>query len=37
VSDSWRDIYLFRRGSHEFDRALCWYETLFDHSHMSIA
>jgi hypothetical protein len=37
VSGSWRDIYLFRRGSHELDRDRCWYETLYDHSHMSIA
>jgi hypothetical protein len=36
VSGSWRDLYLFRRGSHTLNRARCWYQTFYDHSHMSI-
>ena len=37
VSGYWQDIYAFRRGSHELDRDLCRYETLFGHSHCSVA
>lgn len=36
VSGSWRDLYLFRRGSHTLNRARCWYQAFYDHSHMSI-
>ncbi|MCW5698532.1 MAG: DUF1513 domain-containing protein [Rhodospirillales bacterium] len=37
VSGSWRDLYLFHRGSHNLDREGCRYVTFYDHSHMSIA
>ena len=35
VSGSWRDIVLFRRGTHQNDPARSIYALLFDHSHVA--
>ena len=37
VSGHWRDIYVFRRGTHELRREACRYASLFGHSHLTVA
>ena len=37
VSGHWRDIYVFRRGTHQLRREACRYVPLFGHSHLTIA
>ena len=35
VSGHWRDIYVFRRGTHALQREACRYLPLFGHSHLT--
>ncbi|HXV23832.1 MAG TPA: DUF1513 domain-containing protein [Alphaproteobacteria bacterium] len=37
VSGSWRDLFLFRRGTHEVDAGRRIHAVLFEHSHLSIS
>jgi hypothetical protein len=37
VSGSWRDMLLFRRGTHEVNVGRSIYAVLFEHSHLSIS
>lgn len=36
VSGSWRNLYVFERGTHKLNRDLCRYETFYDHSHLTV-
>lgn len=37
VSGSWSDLITFRRADHEVMRPRCYYETFFEHSHLTVA
>jgi len=37
VTGYWRNLYVFKRGSHQLNREACQYVSLFGHSHIAVS